>query len=426
MSRFAADVALGLETLERVVGYGSAARERARARTEALAQIAHPGVLAPIELRRGEDDAVVAVMPRVDGDDVATLVAARGGLRAGECVTLGIGAATALAAMHKAGLAHGDVSLSNIMVSATAVTLVDTMGAVAAEEGTPGYQAPERTEGASAPGDVYALACVLRAAVRDADADRIEAWVQPMLAPDPAVRPSAAMVARALESCAAPEPIERPMIGIAGAMRARAASTHLPKTVRREHGRPWRVQRQVRRWGTVLGLAGLVAVLVPAVGARLLAGAHDALQATAGPARAQGLDQPMPVPAHAAVSPQIAAAELTQARFAAISVGDADALRATTAAGSAAREEVEALAQALAEGDLRVEGLAVTVVEARTVRQEGREAAVKVRYTVSGHTVWDASGAAAYEGYTQTVTLELTWDEEAGWQVCAVSAASGG
>jgi serine/threonine protein kinase len=409
MGRFTMDSALGVETLERVVGYGPAALERARRRAATLAAIVHPGVLAPAEVRTEPDGSVVAVMPRIDGDDVATLVLARGGLRVGECVSLGIGAAGALAAMHRAGLAHGDVSAANIMVGGNMVTLVDTMGgAEASEEGTPGFQAPDRAVGPSAPADVYALGMVLRSAVRDADAERIEAWVTPMLAPDPSVRPSAAMVARALASCATPEPIERPMLGVAGALRARAASTELAKTVRRDHGRSWRAWRRARRWGAMGGSLLAVALLAIAVAPRVVAWAY--------PPEPPGYDPAMPIPAHAAVGAEQAVRNVTQARFDAISASDADALRATTVPGSPARAELEPVASALEAGDLSVEGLWAVIDEVEIVSAAGRRMVAEITYTVAAHTVWDAEGGTHSDGYSHSAELDLLWSD-AGWQV---------
>ena len=409
MGRFAMDSALGVETLERVVGHGPDALEWARRRAAALADVMHPGVLAPAELRSEPNGSVIAVMPRIDGDDVGTLILARGGLRVGECVTLGIAVADALTAMHRAGLAHGDVSPANIMVGASTVSLVDTMGAPGSgEAGTPGYQAPERPGGASAPSDVFALGMVLKDAVRDADAERIEAWVAPMLAPDPSVRPSAAMVARALAACAPLEPIERPMLGVAGAMRARAVSASGVRTERRDYGRPWRVWRRVRRWG-------LVALVLLSLVVAALFGVPRVLM-WANPPQPPGFDPAIPLPANAAVSPEQAARDLANARFDALVAADAEALRATTVPGSPAREELEPLALALEDGSLRVEGLVVTVNEVRIVSAAGRRFVAEVAYTVSPHTVWSTGVASEAAGYEQTVELDAVWNE-AGWQV---------
>jgi hypothetical protein len=403
------DSALGVETRERVVGHGPEALEWARRRSAALAEVLHPGVLAPTELRREHDGSVIAIMPRIDGDDVGALLLARGGLSVGECVTLGVAVADALAAMHRAGLAHGDVSPANIMVGAASVTLVDTMGAPGTwEAGTPGYQAPERDSGASAPADVFALGKVLTEAVRAADAERIEAWVAPMLAPEPSVRPTAAMVARALLACAAPEPIERPMLGVAEAMRTRAVSDSAARTERRDYGRPWRVWRRVRRWGVVVLVAAGVAFVALFLAPRVAVWAN--------PPEPPGFEPAIPLPAHATVTPEQAARDLTETRFAAIAAADADALRSTTAAGSMAREDVEPVAAALEAGGLRIEGLSLSVEDVRVVSAAGRRFSAVVTYAVSPHIVWNGSGQSAAAGYEQTVELDAVWSE-AGWQV---------
>lgn len=333
----------------------------------------------------------------------------------GECVTLGIAAATALAAMHKAGVAHGDVSATNIMVSAARVTLVDTMaGASPLEHGTPGFAAPERAAGASAPADVYSLGRVLLSAVRHADRDRLDAWVQPMLAPDPAVRPSAAMVARALESCAAPEPIERPMLGVADAMRAQALSATQVRTERRSSGTWWRVRRRLVRWGSVAGICLVVAALAFVVVPRLLPAANTGGDASVG--------QAVPVQPTAAEPVAQAARDLTLARFSALADGDAQALLATTALDSPAREELAQLATALEAGELLVEGLTATVDAVEVIEGSGAGATVRVAYSLSAHTVWRGDEQSSYEPYTQTIDLDLVW-LDGRWLVESVSAA---
>jgi hypothetical protein len=218
-------------------------------------------------------------------------------------------------------------------------------------------------------------------------------------------------VARALEACADPEPIERPMLGVAGAMRARAVSTEQVRTVRRDHGKPWRVWRRVRLWGSVALAVGLVLVVATSVVPRVVAWAN--------PPQQPNFDPTMPIPAHAAVTPEKAGIQLTQARFEAIAAGDAEALRATTQEGSTARTEVEVLAAALETGQVRVEGLAVEIDDVRVISSAGRRAVVEVGYLLSGHTVWTGDHAVAYEAYAQTVELDIVWSE-AGWQVVRV------
>lgn len=415
MGRFSTVDELGVDVLRRTVGHGPAALSQARERAELLSSVLHPGVLCPTDVVADADGAAVAIMPRIDGDDVAALTLARGGLRLGECVTLGIAAATALAAMHRAGIAHGDVSATNIMVSAARVTLVDTMaGAAPHEHGTPGFAAPERPGGASAPADVYALGRVLLGAVRGADRERLDAWVQPMLAPDPSVRPSAAMVARALESCAAPEAIERPMLGVADAMRAQALSAAQVHTERRDSGRWWRVRKRVIRWGSVAAIC--VGVLVLALGV------VPRLWSVANPVVSPGADQTVPLPAHAAVPVAEAARTVTLARFVALADGDGSALLATAAQGSPALAELEQVAAAIDSGQLSVDGLTATVDSVEILSESGRRASARVTYSLSAHTVWQGGESSSYEPYTQTIDLNMVWSE-AGWQVERVRAA---
>lgn len=408
MTTLAQADALGVDCLERQVGVGPGAMESALRRAAALADVAHPGVLKPLEVRQDANGAVVAVMPRVEGHDLAAVLQVRGSLRAGECVTIGVGAALALAAMHRAGLAHGDISPSNLMVNATLVSVVDTMaGASEVELGTEGFAAPERSAGATAPGDVYSLGKVLAEAVRAEDKDAIDAWVAPMLSVDPTARPSAAMVARALQACAPALTVHMPAIGVADAMRAHALSTALP-TTRKPEARWWRLRKALLRWGIVAGALALCVTLAVSV--------VPAIWNAMSPPAQPGYDPPMPVPASAAVAAPVAAVAVTEARFAALAAADAPGFLATTVEGSPAREAIQPLADALASGALSADSVVVTVDEVEVVSSQGRRASAIVSYTVSAHTVTVDGATTAYDSYAQRVELDLLWST-AGWQV---------
>jgi hypothetical protein len=198
------------------------------------------------------------------------------------------------------------------------------------------------------------------------------------------------------------------MIGVAGAMRARAASAEHVKTERRDYGRLWRIRRRVTRWGAVVGIAMAISLLGLVIMPRVVSWAN--------PPEPPGYDPAMPVPAHAAVAPEQAVRDVTAARFEAIANADAEALRATTVAGSPARDEVEQMAAALESGALRVEGLAATIGEVRIVSATGRRIVAHVVYTVSPHVVRDAHGETASAGYAEGAELDLLWSDE-GWQV---------
>jgi len=254
------------ETVTRVVGRGLSDLVDAANRLTALQALQHPGVCVPEGIGLDADGAVVATMLRVRGEDASVVVRLKGGLSAGECVAIGINVAEALAAMHASGLAHGDVSPSNIVVSPTGAVLVDVLsGALAGERGTVGFASPERARGATPAGDVYSLGRVLEALVGDDARERMAAWVEPLCRPDPLERPSAEVAARALRGCAEPTPVSIPMVSVAAAVRARAVEPE-GTTVRLPSGRSWRVRRTLlasARWCgfAVVGLLALMLVI---------------------------------------------------------------------------------------------------------------------------------------------------------------------
>lgn len=399
-------IALGASTLTRVVGHGADDAEALRARARVLDTVTHPAVARPLEVRHDPSGEVIATWARVDGVDLETVLRLRGALSAGECVWVGTAVALALASLHKSGLAHGDVSPANIMIG-TSVTLVDTLaGAMPGESGTPGYAAPERALGASAPSDVYSLGRILREAVRPEDAELIGAWVDPLLHPDPGVRPTAAMTARALPACAPAMRVDVPAVDVAHTVRA-VARPDAPMTVRKPEARWWRWRRAAMRISALL-------TVVAAVAAGSLWAAR-----TWGPLAPQpvvvNVDPSMPIPAWAAISPADGARDLVERRFAAVSAGDADALRATVSEGSPAATDLEPLAGALESGQMSVAGLTAAVEAVTVLAQTGSEATVEVSTVIGPHTVSDGSGARAFASYVERVEMDVRWSRETGW-----------
>jgi len=117
---------LALDRVSRVVGRGDRDERLARERVADLASVAHPGVCVPLDVAR-EDDAVVACSPRVAG---VALSGAGPVEELGEWVWLVASLADALAALHRAGFSHGDVSPANVIVGVRPV-LIDLVGAAA-------------------------------------------------------------------------------------------------------------------------------------------------------------------------------------------------------------------------------------------------------------------------------------------------------
>ncbi|PKQ26529.1 MAG: hypothetical protein CVT64_05535 [Actinobacteria bacterium HGW-Actinobacteria-4] len=395
--------------VERVLGEGRALYAAARARSAALAELDHPAVVAPLRILAKDGGVVVAHVPRIDGVDVATLLASRGSLSAGECVTLGTAVAEALAAMHSAGLTHGDLSSANVMVSDGRVVLVDTIAGAQPEElGTAPYSAPERALGATPAGDMYSLGMLLRECAAGADRAVIDAWTDPLIDPNPAARPAASMVARALASCATPQPIDSPATDIAHAMRARAQA-HRDRTVRLPQGRAWRIRKATTN-GVVIGAVLLAMLASAAVVISRFAAVADA------PVQVH-VDPVVPIPAYAAVTPQEAGRVLTEMRFAALAGGDGDGLLATTTPTGTARAVVASQSEALSAGALVFEGLTVRVAEAVVLSTSGNVASVEVSYVVSAHRAVVEGVTTEVAAYEQEAILELRWLAGQGWLV---------
>ncbi|MCJ7826715.1 MAG: hypothetical protein MUP36_00520 [Demequinaceae bacterium] len=397
------------DTVTRIVGRGPDDLADAARRFAVLREIRHPGVSIPDEIGLNADGAVVATMPRIRGEDASVLVRLRGGLTLGEGVAIGIDVATALAAMHARGVAHGDVSPANIVVSPMRAVLVDTLsGAQTTEQGTVGFAAPERAVGATPAGDVYSLGRVLEALVGEDGRERIAAWVEPMCRPGPGERPSAEIAARALRECAEPTPVSFPEVSVAAAVRARAIEPE-HTTTRLSDGRAWRVRRAVSTWARRSGLAiaGLLAlvVVVRIVGAVLPEGAGWRYLPTI----------PMQADDLASASDE-AAESLVEARIGALSASDPEALLTMTTEDGSARVADRPLADRLASGDLRYEGLSVEVTSSETLSTDGNGATVRVCYEASGHVLWDGGERIDVPATSAVVDLDIAWGD-GGWRI---------
>jgi serine/threonine-protein kinase len=145
--------------------------ERLYAEHAVSSRARHPGL---VEIRAASctTDAVpYLVMEYLDGETLAQVLA-RGSLDPDVVVTLAAQVASALAALHAAGIIHCDVKPENLFVdndrrvkvidfgvSRTIEEPIDDDTAIA---GTPHYMAPEQWRGHPEPAsDVYAFGCVL-------------------------------------------------------------------------------------------------------------------------------------------------------------------------------------------------------------------------------------------------------------------------
>lgn len=391
------------------MGFGPEDLAEAAARLGGLREISHPGLCIPTSVALGADGAVVATMPAIRGEAASALSRARKGLSVGECVAIGIDVAEALAELHDRGLAHGDVSPANIVVSPSRAVLVDAVaGSGRKERGTPGFAAPERSVGATPAGDVYSLGRVLEAIVDEAGRGRIEAWAEPLCRPDPSARPTARVAARALRDCSEPVPVTIPETSVAGAVRLRSV-TPGEKTVLVPEGRAWRIRRAVVVWGRRCGLA-----VATALGAFLVARLAGAVIP-----HGSGFNYlpTIPMPADSIASaPDEAAVALVEDRISALASADPGALLEVTTADGAARAGDAQLAERLDSGELSYVGLSVEAAVGETLSAEGNRATVRVSYQVSGHTVRDGDRTVTVPSTGSVVDVDIAW-EDGRWRV---------
>jgi len=401
--------------LERDLGVGGDLFSSAVARAAALGRANErcSAVAVALRVRRRPDGVVAFDVPVAVGSSLAEVLADRT-LTIGECVSVGVALADALAALHAERLAHGDVAPANVLVSGRAITLVDTMGALGDERGTVGFASPERNSGATPAGDVFALGKVLRAAADGRAAPIIEAWTAQLLDSDPDARPSAAHAARALAMCAPAESIRAPQTPVVSAMRASVT----PRTMGRAEDRWWRLQRQAVKVAPAFALAVVAAIagagLVPAVAEGLGRGPGSPAR-TETPAHADTSTrdhESLPVGAAALTGPTQAAEDLTRRRTQALAEGDARALRAVTLPGSPAAVGDAETAAALESGALRFQGLLLEDVSAELVATTPGGAIVAVTSEFSGYSVGPTSVPAGR--VDARVELRLT---QTGWFV---------
>jgi hypothetical protein len=181
------------------------------------------------------------VSERLDGPNLAVLRVSRAPLELGEAASLLASLGGALDHLHVHGVTHGDVSPANVVLTSDGrPVLVDLVGEVAFEAGTPGFRAPERAAGAAAgpAGDVWPLARTVTWLLDPKDVAHAEAVLAPALAADPAARCSAsdlAGLARRLGEARAVLLPPAPSLA-QGSLRARAVLEETRLAARRPRG----------------------------------------------------------------------------------------------------------------------------------------------------------------------------------------------
>lgn len=347
------------------------------ARLRELGLLQHPNLPAIDDVVAVGEDRVAVVMGLVIGPSLATLLNARPWLDAGEIVALWRGVGDALAALHRRGLVHGDVSPANVVITPEGTpVLVDVVGHRGHEVGHVGYVPPEVLDGAvpTASSDVWSLARTLAwAAGEDAAVHRA---LGAALGDVPALRPDSARFHTMAFLLGHPQAIRAPAgSDLAGAqLRARTTPTVVAVTGQQP-------RRRLLRW------LGAVAVLAVAAGLSLaLADGARSAAPDATQAAATGAPRGYRGPGLAGAELRAAVTGVVAARDAALAGRDEAALAALYTPGTPALATDRALLGELEASGVRLLGYRTAVGEVTAVEASPARLVVEAALTQGQHT----------------------------------------
>ncbi len=171
-----------------------------------------------VDVETSQGPAVALVLDHLAGGSLGALVAGRGHLTPGECVTVLVPLAQALAGLHARGVVHGDLSPGNVLLESTGRPVLADLGyaRVLLERevdvhGTDGYLAPEVAVGRlpDEASDVHALGALAWLCLTGRAPGHAAA--RPPL--DELAPGAPESLVRLVEECLDPDPAQRPTPG---------------------------------------------------------------------------------------------------------------------------------------------------------------------------------------------------------------------
>ncbi|WP_425556328.1 serine/threonine-protein kinase, partial [Kitasatospora nipponensis] len=161
------------------------------------------------------------------GPSLAEAVASHGPLPPGTVRALGAGLASALEAVHRAGLVHRDLKPSNVLLAADGPRVIDfgiarvlegdRLTSTGVVVGSPGFMCPEQATGAAMgpAGDVFSLGSVLAFAATGAgpfqqDSDSAAALLYRVIHDEPSLDAVPEELLGVVAACLAKDPADRP------------------------------------------------------------------------------------------------------------------------------------------------------------------------------------------------------------------------
>jgi len=394
------------------------------------------------------------VLDYADGGSLASLLAERGALTAGEVVSVAAPLAVALAEVHGRGVVHGNITPASVLFDGEGTPLLADLGVAALIGGggraialAPGFADPAVPDGVSVTAaDVHGLAAVCHAALSGAAPYRDEVVVplrsvvsgvppslieaiEAAMNPDFRARPDAAGFARALYAACTPRPVVLventaasvasepvdvpPAVPKAPPRAPSAAPTHDGRTHdgrtrggRRRRAGPCRVgdltsRLPARRLAMPLLTAALLAAAV-LVGVAWAAhdrpAAASAQPSTAQPSTALASSaQPSTALASSDTAWFRVMGALDAARDQAFADGDPDELAGVYVAGSAALDADRRTLVAMAAAGWRARDLSLRLVSVRVRAQTQTSVDLLVRDTLPTYEIVGADGATRRE-----------------------------